>query len=124
MSPAIDPKEYYLLNKDAEPKIGDVIVILNRYNKKIAHRLINEFCGYYFTKGDKCQVVNFPSKRKEVLGVVIGKHKKIETNFLLNLFLDFFLLYFLIYNLFFDIKKKKEFLILRFFSKLLLRNKA
>lgn len=119
MFPSIRSNEFLLLDKEAVPKIGDVILIENRYGMKIAHRLIHRFGGYYFTRGDNCPVFNFPSRKDKVLGVIVSKYKKVEKNPLLGLFLGLFLAYFIFYNLFFDIKKKKEFLMLKIISKYL-----
>jgi len=109
MFPCILPHEKLLLDKSENPKIGDVVLFVNRYGMRIPHRVIHIFGNYYFTRGDSCRYFNFPCHRKDILGVVLGKNKDIIKKPAMNIFLDIFLLYFLIYKSLFNIKKKKEF---------------
>ncbi len=117
MSPSINPKEVLLLDKNLNPEIGDVIVFKNRLNLKIAHRLICKCGDYYFTKGDNCQIINFPCRKDNILGVVVNKNKKIKNSFLLKISLCVFLINYLLYCLFHDVRRKDGFLLLTFISK-------
>jgi hypothetical protein len=62
-------------------------------------------------------VFDFPSKKINCKGVVVGKFRKSKRNILLSIALDIFLLYFIVYSVFFDIKKKKKFTLLIFISR-------
>lgn len=117
MSPAIDPKEYLLLDKKITPKPGDILVFTNRFGLKIAHRMIYSFRNYFFLRGDNCPCFDFPCNKKFVLGVVNKKYRKIKCNFFAKILLVLFLFYYIIYSKFFNIKKKKKFLILKIISK-------
>jgi signal peptidase I len=63
MHPAISPSEYLLMDRSAPPKPGDVVVFENKFGCRVAHRLIHEIAGFYFTKGDNCPLFNFPFRR-------------------------------------------------------------
>ncbi|NYZ77397.1 S24/S26 family peptidase [Candidatus Micrarchaeota archaeon] len=117
MSPSIDPRELLLLDKGAVPEIGDVVLFENRFGVKIAHRLIHRFCGYCFTKGDKCPLFDFPFKKEKLMGVVVGKRKHVKKKFLADLLLAFFLPQFIIYSKIFGLKNKKYFRALSFASR-------
>lgn len=117
MQPGIRPNEMLLLDKSAEPRIGDVILFENKFGVKIAHRLIHEFAGYYFTRGDNCPVLNFPFRKDRIIGVIVGKSKKIQRKPVAELLLIPFIPQFIIYSRFFDLKKKKYFLLLTKASK-------
>ena len=119
MFPVIYPEENLLMDKSAEPKQGDVVLFANRYGVKIAHRLIHSFLGYYFTRGDNCPIFNFPCRRKDILGVVVGKCASVKCGFSLRFFLNLFLFYYIAYSSLFDVKKKKVFLSLDIISRIL-----
>jgi len=117
MFPNILPHEKLLLDKTTKPRIGDVVLFKNRYGIKIPHRLIHCFMGYYFTRGDNCNYFNFPAYKKSILGVVVGKFKKIKQNKLMSICLDLFIIYYDLYRSLFDIKKKRHFLFLKLITK-------
>lgn len=117
MYPSIDPKEHLYLDSEAKPEIGNVVLFENRYGIRIAHRLMYQCAGYYFTRGDNCPVIGFPFRKDKLLGVIVGKNrpvpKKPAAEFLLTLFLPQFFLY----SMLFDIRKKKYFLLLSMASR-------
>ena len=117
MYPSIDPKEKLLLDRNARPEIGDVVLFENRFGMKIPHRLIHEFAGYYFTRGDNCRWFNFPCRKKDVLGVIVGKKTPVIRSRMGELVLAAFLPYYILYCRLFDIKKKKWFILIRLASK-------
>jgi len=113
MYPSIHPDDILLLETKVEPKIGDVILFKNRFNLKIAHRLIYKIGKFYFTKGDNCIVFNFPEEKTNIEGVIVGKYKQLKVNLFIKISLNLFLVYFLIFNL----KNKRRSLLLKFISK-------
>ena len=113
MTPSIKPEESLLLDEKAISRTGDVILFENRFNFKIAHRLIYKTKNYYFTKGDNCIVFNFPEKKDKIKGVIVGKYKEIKISWLLKIALRLFLIYFL----FSKLENKKRSLLLKFVSK-------
>ena len=117
MQPSIKPNEMLLLDKSAKPMIGDVILFENKFGVKIAHRLIHKFAGYYFTKGDNCPDMNFPFTKDKIIGVVVGKSEKIERKIIAEMLLVPFIVQFMIYSKFFDLKKKRVFILLTEASK-------
>ncbi len=112
MQPCIMPNEILLLDKSADPRIGDVVLFENKFGIKIAHRLIHEFAGYYFTRGDNCPIFNFPIRKEKILGVIAGKSRKIQRKRIAELILMAFVPQFIIYSRLFDLKKKRYFFLL------------
>jgi hypothetical protein len=117
MSPSIDPRELLLLDKEAAPEIGDVVLFENRFGVRIAHRLIHRIGGYCFAKGDNCPLFDFPFKKERLLGVVVGKRKRVEKKFLADILLALFLPQFIIYSKVFGLKNRKYFRVLSFASR-------
>lgn len=112
MYPCIEPRETLYLDAAAKPDVGDVVLFESRYGMRILHRLLFEFCGYYFTRGDNCPVFNFPFRKDKLLGVVPGKGMKVHRNPVGDLLLVLFLPYFEAYRRLFDLKKKRHFILL------------
>lgn len=112
MHPCIRPDEYLLMDRSANPSRGDVVVFENKFGYKVAHRLIHEFAGYYFTKGDNCPLFNFPIPKGKLLGVVVGKRRPVPRRMEAEVLLALFLPQFILYSRLLDIRKKKYFLIL------------
>ncbi|MFC2162702.1 nucleotidyltransferase family protein [Candidatus Altiarchaeota archaeon] len=94
MFPCILPDEKLLLEKDAKPRVGDVIVFTNRMGLPIAHRLIHERLGLYYTRGDNCPFLNLPCTRSEIRGVVQGKHREVGSSRAASTALDMHSIYF------------------------------
>ena len=117
MFPSIYPEEMLLLDRSCEPKKGDVVLFRNRFGIRIAHRLIFRVGQYCFTRGDNCPIINFPCKRSEIEGVIAGKYSDVENSFCSIILLWLFLQYYLLYKIIFDVKKKKQFLLLDFISR-------
>jgi hypothetical protein len=117
MSPSINPKESLLLDKEAAPELGDVVLFENRFGKKIAHRLLHRFGGYCFTKGDNCPRFDFPFPEDKLLGVVVGKTRSAEKKLLAGILLAVFLPQFIIHSRLFGLKNKKFFLLLSMASR-------
>jgi hypothetical protein len=117
MYPSIDPKETILLARTVKPKIGDVVLFENRFGIRIPHRLLYEFQGYYFTKGDNCRVFNFPFREDKMIGTILGKRIPVYKNPAGDLLLILFLPYYLVYSKLFDIKRKKRFILLSLASR-------
>jgi len=117
MFPAIYPGEMLLLDRGAEPAPGDVILFQNRFGLNIAHRLYHSTGGWYFTRGDNCAIFNFPCRRKDISGIIVGKSGAVESGVLLRSFLNLFLLYYIPYTLVKDTKKKRNFLLLDIISR-------
>jgi len=117
MYPSIDPKEHLYLDTKAKPEVGDVVLFENRYGIRIPHRLIFEFLGYYFTKGDNCRMFNFPVRRDKVIGVIAGKRVPVARNPFGDVLLALFLPYFEAYSRRYGLMNKKYFLLLDFASR-------
>jgi len=121
MFPSIYPGENLLLDRNSEPKIGDVVLFENRFGLRIAHRLVCKIGKYYFTRGDNCNILNFPCTRKDILGIVVSKRQHPSLKYP-KLLLSAFILYYSLYSSLFDIRKKNNFFMLtaisRFFAPL------
>ncbi len=108
MFPSILPDEKLLLDKGAKPQIGDVILIKNSLNLLVAHRLVHKFIGYYLTRGDNCRSINLPIRKKDILGVVVGKKQEIRKTPIMNTLLDLFLIQYLLTKPFREKELKKS----------------
>ncbi len=117
MSPSIDPDEALYLDAGAKPEVGSVVLFKNPFGISVAHRLMFEFAGYYFTRGDNCPVIGFPFRKDRMLGVIVGKHKPVPRKPVAELLLALFLPQFIVYSRLFDIRKKRYFLLLSMASR-------